>query len=391
MQVLDVQCCHASLSHSCLFCPSTKFFIGLIDKPGCSDIELAGSPACRYAREIAMLKTRLAEKDAQLMGGFGAISNMQLGGSQGWLGGLPDPESIAAALPNQARPYIHPQPHPSPPRKSAWGSKHGGARFPAGRTSSPKGTLGLPQTLPALIQSDDAHVQTKLAGTSAANEWQSQPSPQNTERPLAPGLNAVSPRALQQPQGSFKKASHARPVLLPLSASQNGMQLPPAARSSTASSHGSLQDGSVLPAQASTAASAAAAPVSNAGVQSVAQVLPPPDVQSAAADGNSASDQSSESGSESEFSKTDSEASDAAEDSTQQVSGSAALSSTSAVDSNQNAALQQPPQDKRPPQVTSGSTPLPDLSDRLDDELRQSQDNKSDIAAIKAKKKWHIW
>lgn len=347
-----------------------------------------------------MLKTRLAEKDAQLMGGFGAISNMQLGASHGWLGGLPDPESIAAALPHQARPYIQPHPHPSPPRKSAWGSKHGGARVSAGRTSSPKGTLGLPQTLPALVQSDDVPLQTELAGTSAAGARQSQPRPQSTQRPLAAELNAVSAGALEQPQGSFKKASQARPVLLPLSPSQNALLLPPAARGSTASSHDSLQNGSVLPAQASTAASAAASavasaaavPVSNAGVGPVAQVLPLPDVQSAAADGNSASDQSSESGSESDFSETDSasdSASDAAENSRQQVSHRAALSSTSTVDSNQNAALQQPPQDKRSPAITSAL--LPDPHDRLDDELPQSQDNRRDIAAIKAKKKWHIW
>lgn len=47
-----------------------------------------------------MLKTRLAEKDAQLMGGFGALSNIQFGGTGG---GLPDPETIAATLPEQAR------------------------------------------------------------------------------------------------------------------------------------------------------------------------------------------------------------------------------------------------------------------------------------------------
>lgn len=45
-----------------------------------------------------MLKTRLAEKDAQLMGGFGALSNMHFGLPGG---GLPDPEAIAATLPEQ--------------------------------------------------------------------------------------------------------------------------------------------------------------------------------------------------------------------------------------------------------------------------------------------------
>lgn len=47
-----------------------------------------------------MLKTRLAEKDAQLMGGFGALSNMQLGG----IDSLPSPDAIAATLPDQASP-----------------------------------------------------------------------------------------------------------------------------------------------------------------------------------------------------------------------------------------------------------------------------------------------
>ena len=33
----------------------------------------------RCAREIAMLRAKLAEKDAQLMGGFGSVANMVLG------------------------------------------------------------------------------------------------------------------------------------------------------------------------------------------------------------------------------------------------------------------------------------------------------------------------
>jgi hypothetical protein len=35
--------------------------------------------ACRYAREIAQLKTKLAEKDAQLLGGFGSIDHLTFG------------------------------------------------------------------------------------------------------------------------------------------------------------------------------------------------------------------------------------------------------------------------------------------------------------------------
>lgn len=35
--------------------------------------------SCRYAREVAQLKTKLAEKDAQLLGGFGSLANLYLG------------------------------------------------------------------------------------------------------------------------------------------------------------------------------------------------------------------------------------------------------------------------------------------------------------------------
>jgi hypothetical protein len=37
--------------------------------------------ACRYAREIAQLKTKLAEKDAQLLGGFGSLDHLTFGQS----------------------------------------------------------------------------------------------------------------------------------------------------------------------------------------------------------------------------------------------------------------------------------------------------------------------
>ncbi|KAL0028719.1 hypothetical protein WJX79_002030 [Trebouxia sp. C0005] len=99
----------------------------------------------RYAREIAMLKTRLAEKDAQLMGGFGALSNMQLGGSQGWLGVLHDPDSIAASLPDQPHPYIHTQ-HPLP-RQTAWGvlGSQASAHVSTTNRSGGLGPLGVPQ------------------------------------------------------------------------------------------------------------------------------------------------------------------------------------------------------------------------------------------------------
>lgn len=326
-----------------------------------------------------MLKTRLAEKDAQLMGGFGALSNMQLGGAQGWLGGLPDPDSIAAALPNQARPYIQPQlhPHPSPPRKAAWGTKRGGDHLFTGRESSPKGASTLTQKLPALVQSADAHLQTvaKPAQSTAANGWQSQPRRKSMEGPLAPGLNAASPEALQQPEGSLKEPSQARPVLLPLSTSQNGMQLLPTARSSTASSRDSLQDKFGKLAEANTAASAAAVPESSIRVQS-AEFLHAPDVQLAAAgdNDNSESDQNTDSFSESEFSETDSEAADTVKAPTQPMPD--------------NAALQQPVNDRS---IAADSAPSNDLRDGVDDESWHSQRKGGEIVSDKPKKKWHIW
>ena len=345
-----------------------------------------------------MLKTRLAEKDAQLMGGFGALSNMQLGGTRGWLGGLPDPESIAAALPDQTRPYIHPHPHPhphpSPTRKSAWGSKQGGDHLFTGRTSSPKGASGLPQQLPALMQSADAQLQpvAKSAGSTAASAWQTQPSRQTTKGVSAPGLNAATPGALLQPEGSFKKSGQARPVLLPLSASQNGMPLPPArssVASQVASSHDTVQDESANPAQASTAASAAGEPPSIAGNQSAANLQSFVAGQSAAAGAYSRSSQSSDSGSGSEFSETASEASDAADTTSattprKQVTGIAAL--VKAVDIDQTAALQ-PPEIRSSPLLTSDS--IPDATDTQDG-LNQ-QDGFRDVMATKSKKKWHIW
>jgi hypothetical protein len=51
---------------------------------------------CRYAREIAQLKTKLAEKDAQLMGGFGSLTNLYLGELMGPAG----PHQAAPAAPS---------------------------------------------------------------------------------------------------------------------------------------------------------------------------------------------------------------------------------------------------------------------------------------------------
>ena len=106
-----------------------------------------------------MLKTRLAEKDAQLMGGFGALSNMRLGGTRGWLRGLPDPETIAASLPDQARPYIHPQ--LTHPRLTAWGV--GGApsigHASSSRANGNMGPVGMPLELPHGDQAADSGVE----------------------------------------------------------------------------------------------------------------------------------------------------------------------------------------------------------------------------------------
>lgn len=337
-----------------------------------------------------MLKTRLAEKDAQLMGGFGALSNMQLRGSRGWLGGLPDPESIAAALPDQTRPYIHPHlhPHPSSPRKSAWGSKDGGDHLFPGSISSPRGASGLPQQLPALVQSADAHLQTvvALAGSTAAHGWQTQPRRQSAEGPSAPGPNAASAGGLQQPEG-FKKPSQARPVLLPLSASQNGMQLPPAARSSTASSRDSFRGESVGPAQASTAASAAAVPMSSTGLQSAASPQSSFVVQSVDAYAYSHSDQDSGS-SESEFSETASESSDSAETKLAERPGKLVSASDKPVITDQMAALQFPGNRSSSSSTLDSIPAAADTRGGLDE---QSQDRVGDLVATKTKKKWHIW
>ena len=61
----------------------------------------------RYAREIAHLKTRLAEKDAQMMGGFGALSSLGLHSDYS-LGSLPPPPGILDSYPmgySSSNPY----------------------------------------------------------------------------------------------------------------------------------------------------------------------------------------------------------------------------------------------------------------------------------------------
>lgn len=342
-----------------------------------------------------MLKTRLAEKDAQLMGGFGALSNMQLGRAQGWLGGLPDPESIAAILPDQTRPYIQTRPHPSPPRKSAWGVERAGGRVSSGHTSSSQGTSRLLQQLPAIVQSPDVHLTplANSAGTAAGTAWQIQPQRQNSQEPQAPGLNVASPGAQQQLQGSFRKPNQARPVLLPLSSSQNGMQFPPAVRSSaTVTRRDSPQDNLV---EASTPASAAVAGMSNAEAQAAVEgVQPSVAAQSTAADDISGSDQSSETGSESEFSEseTESEASVAAEAPLRrQLSSSAAVDT--AVDTTQIAAVQQSLGVRSTLPVASDSAAAAqDSGDRAaNEESRQTQDMGGDSAKVKTKSKWRVW
>ena len=176
-----------------------------------------------------MLKTRLAEKDAQLMGGFGALSNMQLGGSQGWLGGLPDPDFIAASLPAQPHPYMHAQ-HPLP-RQTAWGvlGSQAGARASTTKRSGSLGPLGGPQ--------QPSHVQ-KSADPSLLESSRSARMLLKSELPRAlsnqgvtlgldsrPGPPPERLRVSQEGQGSPRKPNQARPALLPLSASQNQLQV----------------------------------------------------------------------------------------------------------------------------------------------------------------------
>lgn len=236
--------------------------------PAILQLSTSSRPAYRYAREIAMLKTRLAEKDAQLMGGFGALSNMQLGGSQGWLGGLPDPDSIAASLPHQPHPYIHTQPPLL--RQTAWGVL--GSKASAGTSTSNRagslGPLGVPQQPSHVYRSADTSLPE--SSRSARTLLNSEPLRALSNQGMTSGLES-SPgptlerlRVSQEGQGSPRKPNQARPVLLPLSTSQNQLRIHQPALQSLSNNSDSFPAASLNPDGPTQAASIPAADLSDA-------------------------------------------------------------------------------------------------------------------------------
>ena len=334
-----------------------------------------------------MLKTRLAEKDAQLMGGFGALSNMQLGPAQGWLGPLPDADSIAASLPDQARPHIHARPHPYPssPKKAAWGVKRKGGLSSSGHISSTRGSAVMPQQLPSISQSVDAHLTALVSSrvSPAASRRQSdgqqgRQSFDSTDSQKA-GLNAALSGSLQGAQDTLQKPNQARPVLLPLSASQNRSQRSSATPLSSASSRSSLQPDQVAPLKASQAASAE---LSKLGAQFTDGGLP-----SVAAQG--AVESELESATDSEYSETESEASGDARWPNEQLSR--ARPADVSTSTNQLPPLQQQSSkvsssSLTPPSSTKAASKLaPVMSTSAQDQSRQID------AKDTTTKKWRVW
>lgn len=95
-------------------------------------------PACRFAREIAELKTRLAEKDAALMGGFGDLDQLRRGE-------LPPPDT-AGLGPHGGLPQTPPPPGMIMPNhqqaRQPSGSPSTGSRPPLQRMRSEGGSRG---------------------------------------------------------------------------------------------------------------------------------------------------------------------------------------------------------------------------------------------------------
>ena len=180
-----------------------------------------------------MLKTRLAEKDAQLMGGFGALSNLQLGSSWGALGGLPDPEALSASLPNGITSHF--QHHPSQPRTTAWGVNGGHSTAPASSSwkvsgsqptaptfsshgSAGPGHLAVPLQLPARRQSALPDLATL---ERSADIFQEEQSGSTARPPSQPGYGS-SARQLPRVSSSSRdsQSNQARPALQALVADQ---------------------------------------------------------------------------------------------------------------------------------------------------------------------------
>ena len=366
--------------------------------------------ARRYAREIAMLKTRLAEKDAQLMGGFGALSNLQLGGSRGWLGDLPDPEQILASLPDQARPYIHT--HPLPPRQTAWGVQ---GSLLSGHVPSPKGSfslgpLGLPQKVDQAIFSSNSAILAKMSRNYLSNQQPGLTIGKGTglEFDRRAGPTVGSPRVSQETQGSPRKPNQARPILLPLSTSQNQLQMP-ASQSLAGTANSFLADSLLSPVDLTEAASGPAARLTNTGSSSASgriKAAPgsaslPQKLSTAKGpfDDDSTSEEDSGSGSESEsYSDSGSEASGRA--ASFKIPLSQNVSQQGRTDQSQRAAVQQ---ESRSLDSAQSSTSAQSLQDDSNEALvgQQKQvitDGFQSTAALmdsvlgnKSKQKWQMF
>ncbi|KAL0019533.1 hypothetical protein WJX77_007186 [Trebouxia sp. C0004] len=318
----------------------------------------------RYAREIAMLKTRLAEKDAQLMGGFGALSNMQLGGSQGWLGGLPDPDSIAASLPDQPNTYTHTQ-HPLP-RQTAWGvlRSQPGTHASTTHRSGSLGPLGVPQQPSHVHKSADPRLPESSRSTRML--LNSEPPRALSNQGMTSGLDPRPGPTLErlrvslEGQGSLRKPNQARPVLLPLSTSQNQLQIQLPALQSLSNSADRFPAAALSPDAPMQAASIPAADLSNAASGS------PLGLPKTGSRSRMTQQQSTAIARDSAGVSEGSSASESSSDSESEASSSGALTSMQlqanrsepgkGVEQNQPAALQQGSRDARVSVNTSPST-----------------------------------
>jgi len=193
---------------------------------------------------------------------------MQLGGSQGWLGGLPDPDSIAASLPDQPHPYIHTQ-RPLP-RQTAWGvlGSQAGAHASTTNRSGSLGPLGVPQQPSHVHKSADPSLPE--SSRSARMLLNSEPLRALSNQGMTSGLESRPGPTLErlrgshEGQGSPRKSNQARPVLLPLSTSQNQLQIQQPALQSLSNSSDSFPAAALSPDAPMQAASIPAADLSDA-------------------------------------------------------------------------------------------------------------------------------
>ncbi|KAG2429296.1 hypothetical protein HXX76_011064 [Chlamydomonas incerta] len=165
----------------------------------------------KYAREIAELKTRLAEKDAALMGGFGDLDQLRRGelpppdaGGQGPYGGLPQtPPPAGMIMPNhqqQRRPSGSPSTGSRPPlqRMRSDGGSRGGT--PPTGAAHPDARVGSPGLLPPIkggTAPPDHHA--SKAAPSAPSQKAPPPAPPPPAR-LPAGRRVPSPPQQQAQQ-----------------------------------------------------------------------------------------------------------------------------------------------------------------------------------------------